>query len=230
MNNKKTRSSFKPGIIMMAIFIIYTIAVKFVNVKDIGPLNSKVGFATLNNFYRHILDFNNFWYKISEFFGYLTILIAVFFVIVAVVQLIQRKSIWRIDKNIISLGGFYAAVMLLYVFFEKVIINYRPVILDEGLEASFPSSHTVLAICITGSAVFQFRKYFKNKEKRRCAYIIVIFIGAMTVAGRVLSGVHWVSDIIGGIILSIAMLLLYKAVFVNIEIREKNLIRKNRII
>lgn len=229
MNNKKTRNSFKPGAIMMIVFIIYTIAVKFINVKEIGPQDSKVGFATLNGFYYNVLKFNNFWYKISEFFGYLTILIAVFFVVVAVVQLIQRKSIWRVDKNIITLGVFYAAVMLLYVFFEKVIINYRPVILDEGLEASFPSSHTMLAICITGSAIFQFRKYFKNREKRRCAYIVVIFIGAMTVAGRILSGVHWISDIIGGIILSIAMLLLYKAVFVNIEIREKNFIRKNRI-
>ncbi len=220
MNNNKTKNNLTAGGIMMAVFIIYTLAAKFFDVRNIGPQNTAVGFSTLNRFYRNVLDFNEFWYKISEFFGYLSILVAVFFVVVAVVQLIQRRSIWRVDKNIISLGFFYVVVMLWYVLFEKLIINYRPVLLDEGLEASYPSSHTVLAICIAGSAVLQFRKYFKNREKRRCAYIIVIFVGAMTVISRTLSGVHWISDIIGGIILSIAMIYFYRAVFFNIEKRQ----------
>ena len=176
MSKKNKRYSFRSGGIMMFIFIIYTIAVKFVDVKPIGPEKSKVGFAAINVYFRDRFEFNNFWYKISEFFGILVILTACLFAVMALIQFIMRKNIWKVDRNIISLGIFYIFVMCIYVFFEKVIINYRPVILDEGLEASFPSSHTVLAICIMGSAVIQFRKYFKTAEHRRCADIIAAFI------------------------------------------------------
>lgn len=228
MNNKKIKSSFTSGVLMMILFIIYTIAAKIVDVKAIGPQESKVGFSTVNNFFRNIFEFNEFWYKISEFFGYMAIFIAFIFVIIAVIQIIERKNIWKVDKNIISLGIFYLAVIFWYIFFEKVIINYRPVVFDEGLEASFPSSHTMLAICITGSAAMQFRRYFKYKGVRHCACIIVDFIGVMTVLGRTLSGVHWFSDIVGGVLLSTSMLFLYKAVFFNIEKNQKEQIRKIR--
>lgn len=217
MNKIKQKSNFAPGGIMMLIFIIYTIAVKFIDVRAIGPEKSKVGFATINKFFNRLIGFNNFWYKMSEFFGYLVIATAGIFVVLAIVQLVKRKNIWKIDKNIISLGIFYVAVMFWYVLFEKLVINYRPFIFDEGLEPSYPSSHSILAICIMGSAIIQFRKRFRNKEHRRCADIIAVFIGGLTVLGRFLSGVHWFSDIIGGIILSAAMLLLYNAIFNNIE-------------
>lgn len=223
MSQRNKRYSFRFGGVMIIIFIIYTFAVKFIDVKPIGPEKSKVGFAAINSFFRDRIEFNSFWYKISEFFGMLVILTACLFAVMALVQFIMRKNIWKVDRNIISLGIFYIAVICIYIFFEKVIINYRPVILDEGLEASFPSSHTVLAICIMGSAVIQFRKYFKTAEHRRCADIIAAFICAMTVLGRVLSGVHWISDIIGGMILSIAMLRLYNSAFNRIERNQRRL-------
>lgn len=229
MSRKKQKTSFSPGGIMMIIFIIYTIAVKFIDVKAIGPENSKVGFSTVNKFFHNIIGYSDFWYKISQFFGYLVILTACIFALMAVIQFVKRKSIWKIDRNIISLGIFYVIVMFWYVFFEKVIINYRPFIFDEGLEASYPSSHTILAICIMGSAVIQFRKRFKNREHRRCADIIAVFIGGVTVLGRILSGVHWFSDILGGIILSTAMLLLYNSVFNYIErIQRRAQLRQRR--
>lgn len=223
MSKKSKRYSYKTGGIIMFVFIIYTVAVKLIDVKPIGPEKSKVGFAAINVYFRDRIEFNNFWYKTSEIFGILVILTACLFAVMALIQLIRRKNIWRIDKNIISLGVFYVAVIFIYIFFEKIIINYRPVILDEGLEASYPSSHTVLAICIMGSAVIQFRKYFKTAEHRRCADIIAAFICAITILGRVLSGVHWFSDIIGGLILSMAMLRLYNSAFNRIERNQRRL-------
>lgn len=217
MIKTKPKNSFASGEIMMLIFIIYTIAVKFIDVRVIGPEKTKVGFSTINKFVNRLIGFNNFWYKMSEFFGYLVIATAGIFVILAIVQLVKRKNIWKIDKNIISLGCFYVLIMFWYVLFEKLVINYRPYVFDHGLEASYPSSHTMLAICIMGSSIIQFRKRFRNKERRRCADIIAVFIGGLTVLGRTLSGVHWFSDIIGGIILSAAMLLLYNAIFNKIE-------------
>ena len=121
------------------------------------------------------------------------------------------------DKRIIKLGIFYILFGLVYVFFEKNIINYRPTLINNELEASYPSSHTLLAICLCGSAIMMLRYYIKNTKLLRCLNILAFVLMAAIVIGRVLSGVHWASDILGGMIISIAMLSLLKCGIIETE-------------
>ena len=118
----------------------------------------------------------------------------------------KRKSLFKLDKEIIVLGTFYIALIGLYVFFEKVIINYRPILMDGFIEASYPSSHTLMTICLCGSSIIINKKLYNNKIPK-IMNILSVAIIIITVVGRLISGVHWFTDIIGGIFISIALLM-----------------------
>ncbi len=195
-------------IITFLIAITYTILVKIVDVAAIGPNNTEVGFSTINGFFHNLTGYNDFWYKLSKYLGIIPFLIVFCYGIIGLKQLIIKKSLKKVDKRIIVLGIFYVIIGLCYVLFEKIIINYRPVILEGVLEASYPSSHTVLAITICASSLLISKYYFKNPINNiidTITWIIMIFI----VIARLLSGVHWLTDIIGGILISNFLLVLY---------------------
>ncbi len=195
------------------LFIVYTVLVKFVDVKPIGPNDSKVGFATMNNWFRNIVgDDNTFLYKLSEVMGIVILLLVFIYACIGLYQLIKRKSLFKIDREIIILGCFYVAVLAMYVLFEKVVINYRPVLIDGELEASYPSSHTVLALCVGLSSLIVSKSYFNKKYINIINTITCVLIG-LILAGRLLSGVHWLSDIFGGVILSCALMEIFKMVY-----------------
>ena len=227
MKNQKLTQNCAFGGLMLILFVIYTIMVKFIDVDKIGAQNSEIGFSTINDFFRSKLEFSKLWYNISKVFGIIVILTACMFALLMLIQLIRRKSIYKVDKNYISLAVFYTAVAAVYLLFEKLVINYRPIIMDEGLEPSYPSTHTILAVCVMGSAVIQFRRLFRDPKQRKIANIIAITIGSVVVICRLLSGVHWVTDILGGLILSTGMLIVYNSVFIRIE--KANRRRKRRI-
>jgi undecaprenyl-diphosphatase len=158
-------------------------------------------------------------YKITEVLGILVILIALLYALKGLLQLIKRKSLLKVNSEILLVGSLYLVVILVYIFFEKFIINYRPILIDNELEASYPSSHTILALCICTSALMINKYLFSNKKfvKYYNAYIVVLLVGVL--AGRILSGVHWLSDIVGGIIISITLLQIFRTVLWQIKNR-----------
>ena len=206
---KKETKNIILSIFLTIVSFCYVFLVKTIDVMSIGPKGSKVGFGTINNFIKETFTYNKTIYKITEILGLLALLIVAIYALVGLAQLIKRKSFLKVDKRIYILGCFYVLVGLIYVFFEKVIINYRPVILDGKLEASFPSSHTVLAICVCISALSMNKFYIKNEKYLKVVntFITILMIGI--VIGRFISGVHWFSDIIGGIIISMTLLSYY---------------------
>ena len=133
------------------------------------------------------------------------------YAIIGLKQLIKRKSIRKIDKEIIILGIFYIVVILIYILFEKYIINYRPILMNGFLEASFPSSHTLMTICLCGSSIIINNRLFKNKFTK-IVNVISLFIIIITIIGRLISGVHWFTDIIGGILISSFLLMLFYSI------------------
>ena len=217
---EKLKKNFIFSGIPAALFLLLILLVKVADVKPIGPMGSEIGLASLNGSMFKLLGESTFWYKLTELLGYLAILVALAFGALGVYQLIKRKSIKKVDMSLIALGGFYVLVAAVYALFEVVVINYRPVILDSGLEASFPSSHTVLTVCIMATAAMQLKRRIADKKAAVIAQWVCIGIAAVTVIGRLLSGVHWFTDILGGLLISATLVMLYYAVLKYLDFKR----------
>lgn len=205
----KNRTLFAIGAILLVFFAVFVWAVQNVNVAPIGPDGSEVGFAGINGKVRDLIGVNQSWYEITELLGYGVLLVAAGFGLLALFQAIKRKSL-KIDGDLWGLLLFYVVVGGIYLFFEKYVVNYRPIITEDGLEASFPSSHTLLSLCIMGSASLQFSR--RIKKFRTPVLIISLLVMVIIVVGRLLSGVHWFTDILGSVLLSAGLVTIYAAV------------------
>lgn len=208
----KTQKKYIVTAGLFVLFIIYTILVATIDVQPVGPLNSKIGFASINMAFFQSLGESDFWYTLTKYLGVLAIVVVLGFGVVGLVQMIQRKNFFRTDLEILVLGGFYVVMAAFYVFFEKVILNYRPVLEEGKLEASYPSSHTMLVCCVMATAIIQFNRMIRNQTLCILADIAAVAIIALMVMGRLLSGVHWLTDIIGGVMISAALVMLYVSV------------------
>ena len=197
---------------MFAVFVLWTVLVCFVDVRAIGPQESSVGFATLNGYIHDLTGVNMRLYVITDWLGLVPIGIAFGFAVLGLVQWIKRKSLLKVDRSILTLGGFYIVVMAAYILFEIVVINYRPTLIDGYLEASYPSSTTMLVMCVMPTAMMQFSKRIKNDLFRRCVMFIIIAFIVFMVIGRLVSGVHWITDIIGGALFSTSIVLIYYSI------------------
>ena len=151
-------------------------------------------------------------YTITDWLGLVPFCFITGFGILGLCQWIKRKSFLEVDYSILALGGFYIIVMVLYIFFEIFVINYRPILINGILEASYPSSTTMLVMCVMPTAIMQFNARIKNDVlKRYLTSAITAFIIFMVI-GRLISGVHWITDIIGGALLSTGLVLMYRAI------------------
>lgn len=215
--NKKKRNFFISTILIL-LAVVFTILVKVVDVKQVGVNGTSIGFATVNQFVFESIGVNMIWYHITDWLGLVPIFMAMAYALLGFIQLIKRKSLFKVDKEIIILGLFYIVVISLYIFFEKVIVNYRPILMNGVLEASYPSSHTLMTICLCGSSVIVNKKLFNNKITKFMNMLSLVII-MITVIGRLLSGVHWFTDIIGGIFISIALLMTLYSI---IDVMKKN--------
>lgn len=218
---EKAKKSFIASGIVFLVFVLFTVLVAKVDVASYavvhadtlsaGPETTMIGFAGLNTAIADTIGVHMIWYTITDILGYLAILVVLFFGLLGVLQLVHAKSLAKVDKDIIVLGIFYVLVMVFYVVFEVLEVNCRPVIIDaaEGLEASYPSSHTMLAVCVFTTAIFQFQSRIKNEKMRMIIEIVCAVLLVLTVGGRLLCGVHWFTDIIGSLLLSASLILAY---------------------
>ena len=209
---KRIRKSFIASMCLLVAFVLWTVAVCFVDVRTIGPQGSTVGFAGINGFVHNLTGVHLSLYNITDWLGLVPIFVCMDFGILGLVQWIKRKSICKVDHDILILGGFYIITIAAYLLFESVVINYRPVLINGYLEASYPSSTTMLVMCVMPTAIMQFNSRIRNKVLRNIVAITIIAFIAFMVIGRLISGVHWFTDIIGGALLSAGLVMLYHAV------------------
>ena len=211
MCSMERRKGFTLACVFGFLFLMLLVLVKTVDVAAIGPEGTEIGLSRLNAAVHDALGFHVVWYQITQALGGLAIAVAAAFALVGLTQLARRKSFWKVDREIGALGILYAVVIALYAAFEVLIVNYRPVIMpgEEHVEASFPSSHTMLICVVMGSAMLLARRYPGGRGVRAAAETLCAFVIVLTVFGRLYAGVHWFTDILAGVLLSASLLSLY---------------------
>jgi membrane-associated phospholipid phosphatase len=203
MNMKKKNSkTILVALGTLVAFALWTFLIRCVDVQPIGPNGSRVGFAAINGAFHALTGVHWALYTLTDWLG-------LGFAVLGLVQLIRRKSLLKVDRDILILGGFYIVVLAAYLLFETVVINFRPVLIDGKLEASYPSSTTMLALCVLPTAMIQLKTRIRGDAVRRAILGIFVAFTVFMVVGRLLSGVHWLSDIVGGVLLSAGLVPLY---------------------
>lgn len=209
---KTFRKKLGMSMLMLAAFVLWTAAVRCVDVKAIGPAGSSVGFAGINRFVHDLTGVHMELYVITDWLSLIPAGICMGFGLLGLGQWLGRKHLLRVDRSILVLGGFYVAVAAAYLLYEVLVINYRPVLIDGMLEASYPSSTTMLVLCIMLTAMMQINSRIGNRALRSGVRVLILGFTAFMVIGRLISGVHWMSDIVGGALLSAGLIMLYDAV------------------
>ena len=208
---KETKRNVTLALGLLAAFALWTVAVSRIDIREIGPRASAVGFAGVNGFFHSLTGVHMWLYTLTDWLGLVPVAVGFSFAVLGLVQWIKRRYIWKVDGSILLLGGFYIVTLAAYLLFEKVVINYRPVLIQGYLEASYPSSTTLLVLCVMPTAMLQLRSRIKNERWRRSLLALISVFILFMVVGRLISGVHWLSDIIGGLLLSGGLVALYAA-------------------
>lgn len=217
---KECQKSYYIGAVLLLLFVLWTAMLRLVDVKAIGPNDSLVGFATLNESFHHFTGVHMSLYTITDWLGLIPICFIFGFGILGLTQWIKRKSLVKVDSEILVLGGFYIVVAVVFIFFEVSAVNYRPILINGCMEASYPSSTTLLVMCVMPTAIIQLNTRIKRIKFKLCLeFLITIFIFFMVIS-RLFSGVHWISDIVGGSLLSGGLVMIYYSI--NKSIQKKN--------
>ena len=206
----KEKRLLTTGMCLLSGFLLWTVLIRCLDVREIGPERTKVGFAALNGWFHAFTGVNRTLYTVTDWLGLVPVFICFCYGIAGAVQWVQRKSLFRVDRDLILLGFYYLLVIFGYLFFEMVPINYRPVLIDGYLEASYPSSTTLLVLSVMPTLKFRTDRKCKKQLIRHLAALFSILFSAFMCIGRLLSGVHWVTDIIGSILLSSGLFQIYR--------------------
>lgn len=207
----KEKKLFISGIILIIVFIIWTILIQVVDVQSVGVNGTNIGFATINIWFHKLTGENMMIYHITDWMGIIPILSCIFFGILGFIQLIRRKSLFKVDFDIILLGVYYIVVVFAYLIFEIIPINYRPILIEGIAEVSYPSSTTLLVLSVMLTVSFQNNRRTKKVILRKLVDVFVVLCSMFMVIGRTVSGVHWITDIIGSVIFSVGLYLIYNS-------------------
>ena len=205
---------------MLAAFVLWTILIMRVDVQPVGQNGTDIGFATFNVWFHQLTGVHMSIYTITDWLGLLPIFICLCFGVLGLVQLVKRRSLLKVDADIALLGIYYILVIFGYLFFEMVPINYRPILINGAMEASYPSSTTLLVLSVMPTLKFQIDRRAESSAVRMATTIFVIAFSAFMVIGRLIAGVHWATDIVGSVLLSVGLFLLYVGAVYFMDIKK----------
>ena len=208
---KNAKTLFLAGWGLLALFALFTGLLRFADVREVGPAGAEVGFAALNSRFHAWTGVHMRLYHLTDWLGLVPVMICLLFAGLGFAQLVGRKSLRRVDGDLLLLGAYYAAVILMYLLFERFPVNYRPVLIEGRREASYPSSTTLLVLSVTPTLVFQAGRRLRSARMKRAVGAAAGIFALLTALGRLFSGVHWLTDIAGGALLSAGLYMLYKA-------------------
>ncbi len=201
-------------------FAIWTVLIQKIDVQPAPQNGADVGFATFNFWFHELTGVHMSLYTITDWLGLVPVAVCFIFGLLGLIQMIKRKSLLKVDRDLILLGIYYVIVIGGYLVFEMIPINYRPILIEGILEASYPSSTTLLVLSVMPTLRFQAERRLKHAGMKKCIRLFTITFSAFMVIGRMISGVHWFTDIVGAVLLSTGLFLIYKAVVAMEQIKE----------
>ncbi|MBP3443003.1 MAG: phosphatase PAP2 family protein [Clostridia bacterium] len=202
------------GVVLVIVFGIWTCLIQLIDVRNVGVNGTSIGFARLNMWFHSETGVNITLYKITDWLGLVPVFLCILFALLGIVQMIRRKNLFKVDADIIFLGIYYVLVIAGYLIFEMFPINYRPILIDGFMEVSYPSSTTLLVLTVMPTLNFQINRRVKNKTICEIVCIFTVLFSAFMVIGRLISGVHWLTDIVGSCFFSAGLFYIYKAVVI----------------
>jgi len=207
----KEKRNLLAGAGLIGAFALWTVLIRWVDVQTVGQNGTKIGFADFNVWFHQLTGVHMTLYTITDWLGLVPIFICLCFGVLGLVQLIKRRSLLRVDPDILLLGIYYVLVIACYLIFEMIPVNYRPVLIEGRLEASYPSSTTLLVLSVMPTLWFQANRRVSNAMIRKAVAVFVVTFSVFMVIGRLVSGVHWATDIIGSVLLSAGLYMLYRS-------------------
>ena len=207
---EKGKRSFYFGVSLIGVFLIWTKLIQSIDIQPWGINGTKIGFATMNCWFHELTGVHMAIYHITDWLGLVPVFVCIFFGAIGLAQWLRKRKFMKVDYDILFLGIYYIVVIIGYLIFEMVPINYRPILIEGRMEASYPSSTTLLVLCVMPTLITQVNRRLKNQKAKRIVQIVVIIFSAFMVLGRLISGVHWITDIVGAIFFSSGWFHIYK--------------------
>ena len=201
----------KKGITAIVLFVLWTVLILTIDVQIAGESATEIGFATFNTWFHKSTGVHMWIYTATDWLGLIPVFVCMVFGMIGFVQLIKRKSLLKVDFDITMLGVYYVLVIVGYLAFEMFPINYRPILIDGRMEASYPSSTTLLVLSVMPTFIFQVKRRMKNSKGQKVMIGAAMIFTFFMVFGRLISGVHWFTDIVGSILLNTGLFEIYKA-------------------
>ena len=212
----KEKRNLLTGVGLIGAFALWTALIQCVDVQAVGQNGTKIGFAEFNVWFHQLTGIHMTIYTITDWLGLVPIFICLCFGVLGLVQLVKRRSLLKVDPDIMLLGAYYVLVIACYLIFEMIPINYRPVLIEGRLEASYPSSTTLLVLSVMPTLMFQANRRVSNAMIKKVVSVFVIAFSMFMVIGRLISGVHWATDIIGSVLLSAGLYMLYRSIVLSL--------------
>ena len=207
----KEKRNMLIGVGLISAFALWTVLIQCIDVQAVGQNGTKIGFSGLNVWFHELTGVHMTIYMITDWLGLVPVFICLCFGTLGSVQLVKRRSLLQVDPDIVILGVYYVIVIAFYLIFEMIPINYRPVLIEGRLEASYPSSTTLLVLSVMPTLIFQVNRRAENPLIKRVIAVFVIAFSALMVIGRLIAGVHWATDIVASVLLSAGLFMLYQS-------------------
>ena len=206
----KPRRDLVTGTALLAAFALWTALVQIVDVRPVGQNGTCVGFAAFNVWFHGLTGVHMVLYAITDWLGLVPVAVCLGFGVMGATQLVRRRSLFAVDPDLLLLGVYYVLIAAAYLVFEMVPINYRPIPIEGVMEASYPSSTTLLVLGVMPTLAYQVARRMKDTSAKGAIIASVAAFSALMVAGRLVSGVHWATDIVGSILLAAGLFAMYR--------------------
>ena len=209
------------GIAFVVVFAIWTTLIQIIDVQPFGVNGTDIGFATVNVWFHELTGVHMTVYLLTDWMGLVPVFVCMLFGCIGFVQLVKRKSPCKVDYDILLLGIYYIVVIAGYLIFEMIPINYRPILIEGRMEASYPSSTTLLVLSVMPTLIIQVNRRVENEVVKKVICILTVLFIVFTVAGRLICGVHWLTDIVGSVLLSVGLFWTYKGIVLMKDCKER---------